>query len=130
MRQLLLILCRAGVGFALTIAIGSAAYAEEGKRIALLIGNANYKSVPTLRNPTNDVALIAQALAANRFDVDLKTNLDGARMRRVVREFTSRLQASGKDTVGLIYFAGHGIQIRENNYLLPVDAEIKKATLR
>ncbi len=102
------------------------AAAEYGRRLALVVGNGSYQSIPALKNPVADARLIPDALRANGFDVTLALDVDGKHMRRAVREHTSRLQQHGRDTVGLIYFAGHGMQVRENNYLLPVDADIRK----
>jgi len=92
-------------------------------RVALVIGNGEYKSSP-LRNPVNDATAIAQSLKGMGFDVILQTNVSTEKdMKRVVREFGKKLQAGG---TGLFYYSGHGLQVKGVNYLVPVDADILK----
>lgn len=110
---------------ALLLSCGDAA-AQTGRQLALVIGNGGYQTIPALKNPVADARLIANALSANGFEVTLALDVDGKRLRRAIREHTTRLQEAGRDTVSLIYFAGHGMQVRENNYLLPIDADIRK----
>lgn len=99
---------------------------SEERRVALIIGNANYASSPPLRNPVNDATDIAAALGKLRFELlggKAHLNLKRAEMVRLVREFGASLNSGD---IGLFYFAGHGLQFSDENYLLPVDdAEIK-----
>lgn len=95
-----------------------AAFASQ--RVALVIGNSAYKSAP-LANPVNDARDIAKALAALGFEVFLKENATQRTMKQGVRELSARIRQGG---TGLVYFAGHGIQSRGKNYLIPVDADI------
>jgi hypothetical protein len=91
------------------------------KRIALVIGNASYQSNP-LRNPVNDARAIREALKTSGFEVLYYENLgDKDAMKRAVREFGQALQGS---EVGLFYYAGHGVQVKGQNYLMPVKAQI------
>jgi uncharacterized caspase-like protein len=90
-------------------------------RIALVIGNAAYRSSPLL-NPTNDATDIARRLEELGFKVILKLNADQREMKRSIREFSAALRGGG---VGLFYFAGHGVQSRGRNYLLPVSADVQ-----
>jgi branched-chain amino acid transport system substrate-binding protein len=90
-------------------------------RLALVIGNAGYAPPANLKNPVNDAQDVAQALRPLGFDVILQTDADLRSMQRGVREFQARLAAGG---VGLFYYAGHGMQVRGNNYLIPVEAKI------
>ncbi len=90
-------------------------------RLALLIGNANYKMSP-LRNPTNDVRALHKALEQVEFTVMSYENLDFKSMRRVIREFGEKIT---EKHVALFYFSGHGIQVDGKNYLIPVDIDIK-----
>lgn len=90
-------------------------------RVALVIGNANYKTSP-LANPTNDATDIAAKLKALGFDVTLKTNATQKDMTRAITLFGEKLR---EGSVGLFYYAGHGIQAKGRNYLIPVDAEIQ-----
>lgn len=92
-------------------------------RYALVIGNANYKSSP-LRNPVNDAKAIGKILRELGFDVMLYTDISQNDMKRSIREFGRKLaQDQG---VGLFYFAGHGLQLNGQNFLVPVDAYIEK----
>lgn len=99
--------------------------AEE--RIALVIGNSAYSSVTPLDNAENDAVLMAEALTGVGFDVTLVTNAVQNDLKAVVADFGSRLRASGPDTVGLFYYAGHGVQSFGSNYLLPTDAALTDA---
>lgn len=98
------------------------ASAAEGKRVALVIGNADYEHVSTLTNPANDAADLARKLTGIGFEVTTGLDLDYTGMRLAVRDFTTA--AVGADVV-LIYFAGHGIEIENTNYLIPVNATLK-----
>ncbi|EPX80314.1 caspase family protein [Litoreibacter arenae] len=99
-------------------------YAQDAadKRIALIIGNAAYKNVPELKNPRNDSQDLAAALEQVGFEVLLHTDLTQGSMLDTLRGF--RRRATEAD-VALIYFAGHGIEIDRENYLLPVDAVLE-----
>lgn len=92
-------------------------------KIALVIGNANYLSSP-LRNPKNDAIAIAAELKKLGFEVTLLTDQSNAEMTKAVRAFGQKL--AEKKGTGLFYFAGHGIQMDGENYLIPVDAKIEK----
>ena len=100
---------------------GTPAWAAEA-RLALLIGNAAYKASPLL-NPVNDVRLMEDALKEAGFTVIKAENASIREMRRLVRDFGDRLKASGG--VGLFYFAGHGVQVRGENFLVSTDSDIR-----
>jgi formylglycine-generating enzyme required for sulfatase activity len=92
------------------------------KRVALVVGNANYRHVLPLQNPINDARLLADALRAVGFTViggEAQLDLDKQAFEKVVQEFGAKLQ--GAD-VALFYYAGHGLQMRGVNYLVPIDA--------
>ena len=96
------------------------AHAE--KRVALVIGNSAYRNVTTLENPKNDAKLMAETLRSLGFilvDGAAQLDLDKPGIDRAVQKFGDLLQ--GAD-VGLFYYAGHGVQVRGGNYLVPVDA--------
>ncbi|SNR64927.1 Uncharacterized protein, contains caspase domain [Humidesulfovibrio mexicanus] len=95
--------------------------AEPENRIALIIGNGAYKTAP-LRNPARDAQDMAALLKSLGFSVTLKTDVDQKDMEEAVRQFGLNLRQGG---VGLFYFAGHGLQVQGNNYLVPVDARIQ-----
>ncbi len=92
------------------------------RRIALIIGNSAYKASP-LKNPVNDARAISKALSATGFDVTVLEDASQATMRRAMRSFGDELQRGG---VGLFYYAGHGMQVRGKNYLIPVNADIQR----
>ena len=91
-------------------------------RIALVIGNAGYRSLKPLLNPANDARDVAAALRARDFAVIEGTDLDREGMRRAIADFTVKARQSD---VSLFYYAGHGFQVDGRNYLVPVDAEIR-----
>ncbi|HUQ26894.1 MAG TPA: caspase family protein [Burkholderiales bacterium] len=90
-------------------------------RVALVIGNGAYKDSP-LANPVNDATDIARVLQSVGFKVILKRNASAREMRQAIREFGGELRRA---EVGLFYFAGHGVQLKGNNYLVPVGADIE-----
>jgi tetratricopeptide (TPR) repeat protein len=91
------------------------------KRTALVIGNGKYSDSP-LKNPPNDATDIAAALKVVGFEVMAYTDLDQTAMKRAIREFGARLKSNGG--VGLFYYAGHGVQSKGVNYLIPVGAKV------
>lgn len=91
-------------------------------RVALVIGNNNYKDAP-LTAPLNDARQMKAALTELGFKVTAFENLGRMNMQRAVRSFIEEL--SSADTVSLFYFAGHGMQSKGKNYLIPVDAEVE-----
>jgi len=107
-------------GMLLLIFINPALSATE-RRIALVIGNGAYKLAP-LRNPVNDAGDIADALGKLGFSVILKTNATQRTMEESIHTFGNQLRSGG---VGLFYFAGHGLQVKGRNYLIPIGADIR-----
>ena len=92
------------------------------KRVALVIGNSTYQNITPLDNPKNDAALLARTLKAEGFTLigdAAQLNLDKVSLDRVVQSFGQQVQ--GAD-IALFYYAGHGVQVRGSNYLVPVDA--------
>ncbi len=109
----------------LAMAMATAAIAAEDakpKRLALVIGNGAYKDA-ALSNPPNDAADMTRALEASGFTVIHRDNATLKEMHLALREFGDKL---GRRDTGLFYFAGHGMQVRGHNYLLPVDADIAR----
>jgi formylglycine-generating enzyme required for sulfatase activity/endogenous inhibitor of DNA gyrase (YacG/DUF329 family) len=94
-----------------------------GKRLALIIGNADYQFIPSLYNPVNDAEDVAKALRSLNYEVIVLTNASYKAMLNAVQQFAERLTQLG--SVGLFYFSGHGLQTGGHNYLVPVDAKIK-----
>jgi Caspase domain len=108
---------------AFTAAATSGAAAED--RAALVIGNSAYQHTPKLENPGNDAADVANSLRNLGFKVIEAHDLDKAGMDRAIREFSDALSSS---KVGLFYYAGHGLQVGGQNYLVPVDAALSTAS--
>ncbi len=96
------------------------------KRYALVIGNAKYKSVPPLKNAVNDANDIAAELEKSNFEVIKIIDADYQKMREAFLKFHEKLTNGPKDqTIGLFYYAGHGLQNEGENYLVPVEANVK-----
>jgi hypothetical protein len=103
--------------FALLFTVSLASPALSDKRVALVIGNSAYQNVAPLDNPANDAALMAQTLKNLGFSLtgnSAQLNLDEA-----VQAFGRQVQ--GAD-VAMFYYAGHGVQVRGSNFLVPVKA--------
>ncbi|MCE1225570.1 MAG: SUMF1/EgtB/PvdO family nonheme iron enzyme [Geobacteraceae bacterium] len=97
---------------------------SDGRRVALVVGDGTYKhpdSMPRLSNPTNDADDIAAALRQFGFDVVAKKNLGKEEMENAIADFGRR---SANSDAALFYYAGHGLQVKGRNYLVPVDAKI------
>lgn len=94
---------------------------DNEKRIALVIGNGNYQNAGKLRNPINDANSMASELESLGFKVMKYNNLTLVDMKKAVDKFGRVLD---NYNVSLFFYAGHGIQVNGNNYLLPIDAKI------
>jgi hypothetical protein len=94
------------------------------RRIALVIGNADYQVAPALANPSNDARSVAQMLNSAGFEVTTATDLTRSDMLKAVENFTSKIADRGPNAVAMIYYAGHGVQLAGENYLVPIDARI------
>ena len=94
------------------------------QRVALVIGNSHYQNAPQLPNPANDAQSIGQLLNSAGFEVISATDLTQDDMVRVVQDFSAKVAAKGANTVAMIYYAGHGVQLAGENYLVPVDARV------
>ena len=92
------------------------------KRLALVIGNGKYVYCNELSNPTNDSKGMKAALQKVGFDVFEYENLNEAQMKKAIDDFGVKLK---NYSVGLFFYAGHGIQSKGYNYLIPVDANIQ-----
>ncbi len=101
----------------------SAAQAE--KRIALVVGNGAYTQAAALKNPANDARAIAAALRRIGFDVIEGIDLDYSGLRRTIRSYGEKLP--GAETA-VFFYAGHGVQVAGENYLIPVDSQLQSET--
>ncbi|MFN7927844.1 MAG: SUMF1/EgtB/PvdO family nonheme iron enzyme [Blastocatellia bacterium] len=95
--------------------------ARPNQRIALVIGNSKYAESPLL-NPANDARDMATLLKEYGFDVLHGENMTQKEMKTLIRSFGDKLRDGG---TGLFYFAGHGVQVADHNYLIPVGASIQ-----
>ena len=100
------------------------AFAEN--RLALVIGQSAYRSVPALPNPANDARAVTQLLTDSGFEVSTASDLSQGQMREAVSDFAGKVAAKGADTVALVFYAGHGLQIDGENFLVPVDIDPKR----
>jgi tetratricopeptide (TPR) repeat protein len=109
------------------VANSLAEFYKDEKRFALVIGNSNYpKSIGVLKNPVNDATDFAKELQLSNFDVQLLTNATYGQMRAAMLKFKEKVDANERDkTVALFYFAGHGLQHEDENYLVPIDAMVE-----
>jgi hypothetical protein len=98
------------------------------QRVALVIGNSNYQNAPQLQNPDSDAQSMAQFLNSAGFEVISATDLTQNDMLRVVQDFSAKVAARGPNTVAMVYYAGHGVQLQGENYLVPVDAKVSSQT--
>ena len=94
------------------------------QRVALVIGNSNYQNVTRLPNPTKDAKSIAELLNTAGFEVISASDLNHNEMVRVLQDFSGKVASRGPNTVAMVYYAGHGVQLAGENYLVPVDANI------
>jgi len=100
--------------------------AQTPKRLALVIGNSNYANLPPdrqLPRAVLDARLIGDTLARIGFEVIRGENLDHSAMRAALSDFTRRLYP---DDLAFLYFAGHGVSFRDENFLLPVDCPVSR----
>ena len=109
----------------MSIALGpAAAWADFGKRYALVIGNSAYGHAEPLPNASHDAAQIAQTLSELHFEVFAGFNLSRHGFQRLINDFGQQVVTAEADTV-LIYYAGHGFELDGINRLVPVDAELR-----
>ncbi len=109
------------------ILLGSHAALAEN-RVALVIGQSNYRAVVPLPNPANDAKAVSQMLTESGFEVLTAADLSQNELRAKVGDFAAKVAAKGPDTVALVFYAGHGLQIDGENYLVPVDVDPKRET--
>ena len=106
------------------LAVSASAHAEN--RLALVIGQSAYRTVVALPNPANDAKAMTQLLGDAGFEVMTASDLSQKDMTDRVGDFAAKIAAKGPDTVALLFYAGHGLQIDGENYLVPVDVDPKR----
>jgi len=97
------------------------------KRIALVIGNSNYKNESKLLNPKNDADSISNVLRQLNFEVLMRTDLELNQMKDAINDFGNKVKSAkeeGFHVISLFYFSGHGMQVDGKNYLLPLNDKI------
>jgi uncharacterized caspase-like protein len=109
------------------LAMAEAAFAADalGKRVALVIGNGAYTTSVELANPKNDATDVAEALRQLGFEVYEGIDLDKTGMDHKIRDFAEGISGA---QLALFFYAGHGLQVNGQNYLMPVDARLTKAS--
>jgi hypothetical protein len=100
--------------------------ASAESRVALVMGQSAYRAVPALPNAENDGKRMAELLGNAGFDVTVARELAQNDMRQTISDFAAKVAASGPDTVALVFYAGHGLQIDGENYLVPIDVDPKR----
>ncbi|MFN5408975.1 caspase domain-containing protein, partial [Bradyrhizobium sp.] len=98
----------------------------ESSRLALVIGQSAYRSVMPLPNPANDANAMAKMLGEAGFDVTIVVDLSQKDLNREVGDFAAKIATKGPETVALVFYAGHGLQIDGENYLVPVDVDPRR----
>jgi uncharacterized caspase-like protein len=117
------------LGVALWLALsghGLSGEAWASARVALVVGNGEYgQEIGRLKNPAGDAKLMAETLQGLGFDVSLVMDADQKAMKRAIRAFGQKLRGTGTQGIGLFYYAGHGVQVDGENFLLPIGAQIE-----
>jgi uncharacterized caspase-like protein len=92
------------------------------KRVALIVGNSTYQTVPQLPNPSRDASAVAKMFRDAGFDsVEVQLNVGNLEFKRSIRKFEA---AADQADIAVVYYAGHGLEISGTNYLIPVDARL------
>ena len=103
------------------VALATAPAANAERRVALVVGNSAYANAATLRNPRNDATDMAETLRKLGFEVDLGLDLDQQHFAVTIEKFARDLDSAD---VGLFFYAGHGLQLNDKNYLVSVNAKL------
>jgi hypothetical protein len=105
------------------LSVAALAQDAANRRVALVIGNAEYVNAAKLPNPANDATAVAAMLEGAGFVVEMHTDLGNSEMRRVIRNFSD--QAKNAD-MAVVYYAGHGLEVDGTNFLVPTDAKLQR----
>lgn len=114
---------RFAAAFGLLLTLSVSAQAPSDLRVALVIGNAAYPGNAALTNPGNDALAMANAFRTLGFKVTLLRDGSHAQMRNAIAQ--TRESLKNRQGIGVLYFAGHGVQMDAHNYMVPVDAKLK-----
>ena len=102
------------------VSLTAGAHAANERRVALVIGNNDYQHIAKLEKAVNDAHSVAAELRKVGFDVQAYTNIGQKKMNQAINEFVQKVSGGG---VGVFFFAGHGVQINNQNFLIPVDMD-------
>ncbi|MEO7392264.1 MAG: caspase family protein [Ramlibacter sp.] len=116
---------RLGLTSLLLAAFGATAQAPGDLRVAVVIGNAAYVGGAELDNPVNDARAISETLRKLGFEVVELSNGNKAQMGSAIADASSKMK--GRQGIGVLFYAGHGLQLDWNNYMVPVDAKLSRA---
>ena len=117
-----LVLMAAMIGGAILSMVCTPDAAWADKRVALVVGNSRYQTVPQLPNPARDASAVAQMFRDAGFDsVDLQVDVGNLEFKRAIRRFEA---AADEADIAVVYYAGHGLEIGATNYLIPTDARL------
>ncbi len=112
----------AAIGWAILSMVLAPDSAWAEKRVALIVGNSTYQTVPQLPNPSRDAGSVAKMLKDAGFDsVDIQLNVGNLEFKRAIRKFETMADQAD---IAVVYYAGHGLEIGGNNYLIPIDARL------
>src|ERR1700737_912666 len=112
----------AGIGVTILSMVFAPEPAWAGNRVALVIGNSTYQTVPQLPNPSRDATAVAKMFRDAGFDsVDLVLNVGNLEFKRAMRKFEA---GADQAEMAVVYYAGHGLEIAATNYMIPVDARL------
>ncbi len=100
--------------------------ASAAKRIALVVGNAAYQTIPALANPANDARATRDALEQSGFEVVHVADASLGAMRATLEVFSKKVEQAGADVATVVFYAGHAVQLAGTNYLLPIDVKLEK----
>jgi Caspase domain len=103
--------------------VAAMAQGAADKRVALVIGNADYVNAAKLPNPANDAVAVSAMLESAGFTVEIHTDLPNSEMRRVIRNFSDQAQHAD---IAVVYYAGHGLEVDGTNFLVPTDAKLQR----
>jgi len=104
--------------------LGASLAAAQEKRVALVIGNDAYTGLPRLNNAARDAEAMGRKLRELGFETTVRTNVGRVALNRAVADFGAAIGGKA-ETVGLVFYAGHGIQAMDRNWLVPVDANLE-----
>ncbi|MBK7354741.1 DUF1425 domain-containing protein [Propionivibrio sp.] len=116
---------RIGLSLLFFLLLGGHAMAATEHRVALVIGNNDYQNIVKLEKAVNDANAVAAELRKVGFEVQVYNNIGQKKMNQAINEFVQKVSAGG---VGVFFFAGHGLQINNQNFLVPVDMDTPRDT--